>query len=87
MLATLHGLTRSRPDLLAESMSTFSTFAAPSRMPKDEIGAYLEAKLGMVSHTMSFNTYCLVIHKPCGHFLGIFEPHFVHDLWMSYDSL
>ena len=45
MLATLHGLTRSRPDLLAESMSTFSTFAAPSRMPKDEIGAYLEAKL------------------------------------------
>ena len=38
MLATLHGLTRSRPDLLAESMSTFSTFAAPSRMPKDEIG-------------------------------------------------
>ena len=49
MLATLHGLTRSRPDLLAESMSTFSTFAAPSRMPKDEIGAYLEAKLAEVS--------------------------------------
>ncbi len=45
MLATLHGLTRSRPDLLTESMATFSTFAAPSRMPKDEIGAHLEAKL------------------------------------------
>jgi protein tyrosine phosphatase len=42
MLATLHGLTRSRPDLLAESMATFSK---PSKMPKDEIGAYLEAKL------------------------------------------
>jgi hypothetical protein len=45
MLATLHGLTRSRPDLLTESMATFATFAAPSRMPKDEIGAHLEAKL------------------------------------------
>ena len=45
MLATLHGLTRSRPDLLAESMATFSTFSSPSRMPKDEIGAHLEAKL------------------------------------------
>ena len=42
MMATLHGLTRSRPDLLAESMATFSQ---PSKMPKDEIGAYLEAKL------------------------------------------
>ena len=42
MLATLHGLTRSRPDLLAESMATFSQ---PSKMPKDEIGAYLQAKL------------------------------------------
>lgn len=45
MLATLHGLTRSRPDLLAESLATFSTFSSPSRMPKDEIGAHLEAKL------------------------------------------
>lgn len=42
MLATLHGLTRSRPDLLAESMATFSQ---PSKMPKDEIGAYLESKI------------------------------------------
>ena len=45
MLATLHGLTRSRPDLLAESLATFSTFSSPSRMPKDEIGTHLEAKL------------------------------------------
>ena len=45
MLATLHGLTRSRPDLLAESLATFSTFSSPSRMPKDEIGSHLEAKL------------------------------------------
>ena len=42
MMATLHGLTRSRPDLLAESMATFSQ---PSKMPKDEIGTYLESKL------------------------------------------
>ena len=42
MLATLHGLTRSRPDLLAESVATFSK---PSKMPKDEIGSHLEAKL------------------------------------------
>ena len=45
MLATLHGLTRSRPDLLLESMTTFSAFTTPSRMPKEEIGAYLEAKI------------------------------------------
>ena len=31
MLATLHGLTRSRPDLLLESMTTFSAFTTPSR--------------------------------------------------------
>ena len=45
MMATLHGLTRSRPDLLTESLTTFSTFTAPAKMPKDEIGAHLEAKL------------------------------------------
>jgi protein tyrosine phosphatase len=45
MLATLHGLTRSRPDLLTESLATFSAFTTPARMPKDEIGAHLEAKL------------------------------------------
>ena len=45
MMATLHGLTRSRPDLLTESLATFSTFTAPAKMPKDEIGAHLEAKL------------------------------------------
>ena len=42
-LATLHGLTRSRPDLLAESVA--APFSKPSKMPKDEIGAHLEAKL------------------------------------------
>ena len=42
MLATLHGLTRSRPDLLAEPMATF---AQPAKMPKDEIGSYLRSKL------------------------------------------
>ena len=45
MMATLHGLTRSRPDLLTESLTTFSTFTAPAKMPKDEIGAHLEGKL------------------------------------------
>ena len=45
MLATLHGLTRSRPDLLTESLATFSAFTTPARMPKEEIGAHLEAKL------------------------------------------
>ena len=45
MMATLHGLTRSRPDLLTESLATFSTFTTPAKMPKDEIGAHLEAKL------------------------------------------
>ena len=45
MMATLHGLTRSRPDLLTESLATFSTFTAPAKMPKDEIGAHLEGKL------------------------------------------
>jgi len=43
MLANLHGLTRSRPDILNESYS--AAFQAPAKIPKDEIGAYLESKL------------------------------------------
>jgi len=43
MLANLHGLTRSRPDILNESYNT--AFQAPTKIPKDEIGAFLQAKL------------------------------------------
>ena len=48
MLATLHGLTRSRPDLLSESLSSPSLLAlsaGPSRLPKEEVGEHLRAKL------------------------------------------
>jgi tyrosine-protein phosphatase non-receptor type 14/21 len=43
MLANLHGLTRSRPDILAESLA--NAFNAPAKIPKESIGSFLEAKL------------------------------------------
>eukprot|EP00092_Neocalanus_flemingeri_P049143 GFUD01056369.1.p1 GENE.GFUD01056369.1~~GFUD01056369.1.p1 ORF type:complete len:467 (+),score=138.44 GFUD01056369.1:778-2178(+) len=43
MLANLHGLTRSRPDILAESF--VNAFNSPAKIPKESIGSFLEAKL------------------------------------------
>merc|ERR1719376_861926 len=43
MLANLHGLTRSRPDILADSF--VSAFNSPANIPKESIGSFLEAKL------------------------------------------
>ncbi|XP_023341720.1 tyrosine-protein phosphatase non-receptor type 21 [Eurytemora carolleeae] len=48
MLANLHGLTRSRPDLLSDtirSSSPLREFKVPSQIPKQSIGPFLEAKL------------------------------------------
>jgi len=43
MLANLHGLTRSRPDLLVEALPT--EFKSPAKLPKESIGPFLETKL------------------------------------------
>lgn len=43
MLANLHGLSRSRPDILADSQ--LSAFNCPADIPKESCGAILEAKL------------------------------------------
>merc|ERR1719427_1965686 len=43
MLANLHGLTRSRPDILAESF--VNAFNAPAKIPKESISRMLESKL------------------------------------------
>ena len=43
MLANLHGLTRSRPDMLSESVS--DVFSAPTKIPRESLGNYLENKL------------------------------------------
>jgi len=43
MLANLHGLTRSRPDILADSQ--LSAFNAPANIPRESIGTFLESKL------------------------------------------
>jgi len=43
MLANLHGLTRSRPDILADSF--VGAFNSPANIPKESIGSFLEAKL------------------------------------------
>ena len=45
MLANLHGLTRSRPDILAESLANCNAFNVPAKIPKESIGSFLEAKL------------------------------------------
>ena len=39
----LYLLTRSRPDILAESLA--NAFNAPAKIPKESIGSFLEAKL------------------------------------------
>jgi len=43
MLANLHGLTRSRPDILAESF--VNAFNSPTKIPRESIGSFLETKL------------------------------------------
>ena len=43
MLANLHGLTRSRPDILSDSV--VSAFTAPNKIPRESLGNYLETKL------------------------------------------
>ena len=43
MLANLHGLTRSRPDILSDSV--VSAFTAPNTIPRESLGNYLETKL------------------------------------------
>ena len=45
MLATLHGLTRSRPDILAESSPGPAAFTSPAKIPRESIGTWLESKL------------------------------------------
>ena len=45
MLANLHGLTRSRPDILADSGLGGEAFTAPNKIPRESLGHYLEAKL------------------------------------------
>ena len=43
MLANLSGLTRSRPDILSDSV--VSAFTAPNKIPRESLGNYLETKL------------------------------------------
>ena len=43
MLANLQGLTRSRPDILSDSV--VSAFTAPNKIPRESLGNYLETKL------------------------------------------
>ena len=43
MLANLTGLTRSRPDILSDSV--VSAFTAPNKIPRESLGNYLETKL------------------------------------------
>ena len=44
MLANLHGLTRSRPDLLSDNV-TSEVFSSPTKIPRESLGNYLENKL------------------------------------------
>ena len=45
MLANLHGLTRSRPDILSDSNLSSEAFTVPTKIPRESLGNYLEAKL------------------------------------------
>ena len=45
MLANLHGLTRSRPDILSDSNISSDAFTVPTKIPRESLGNYLEAKL------------------------------------------
>ena len=45
MLANLHGLTRSRPDILSDSCHQVTAFTAPNKIPRESLGNYLETKL------------------------------------------
>ena len=45
MLANLHGLARSRPDILAGADTEPAAFTAPNKIPRESLGQYLETKL------------------------------------------
>ena len=48
------GLTRSRPDILAESLA--NAFNAPTKIPKESIGHYLEGRLAEGEVVREFET-------------------------------